>query len=287
MRHRRFSLQAHVLIGAALVFGYGSALAAAYLPAKGDSGAYTDTRLSVTFDAPPVLGASGLIRIYKQSDDTLVDTIDLSTRHPSTALSNRLVSIDAIGKNVAPLGGARLRWVYYTPVKIAGNTATIVPHTGVLLSNTAYYVTIDSSAFSGQIEGSAFAGIGKSSGWFFTTKSAPTGTTVTVDDDGPADFRTVQGAINYMMNIGSSSGCSPACPSAGVDKTINIKNGLYDELLLIRNVNKLTLKGESRDGVVVQYDNFDSLNPGSGGQVAPSRPAAAAPYCWSKAATRS
>jgi pectin methylesterase-like acyl-CoA thioesterase len=273
MRHRRLSVKARVLIGAALIFGYGSASAAAYLPAKGDSGAYTDTRLQLIFDAPPALGASGLIRIYKQSDNTLVDTIDLATRHPTTALSNRLVSVDAIGKNVAPLANTRLRWVYYTPVKIAGNTATIVPHTGVLLSNTAYYVTIDSSAFSGQIEGSTFAGISKSSGWFFTTKSAPTGTTVTVDDDGPADFRTVQGAINYMMNIGSSSGCSPACPSAGVDKTINIKNGRYDELLLIRNVNKLTLKGESRDGVVVQYDNFDGLNPGSGGTRA--TPAAA------------
>jgi pectin methylesterase-like acyl-CoA thioesterase len=255
MRHRKFSVRAHVLIGATFVLGCGGASAAAYLPAKGDSAAYTDTRLQLTFDAPPALGASGLIRIYRQSDDTLIDTIDLSIRHPAAALPNRLVSVDAIGKNVAPLGGTRLRWVYYTPVKIAGNTATIIPHTGVLLSNTAYYVTIDSSAFSGRIEGSAFAGIGKSSGWFFTTKSAPSGTTVTVDDDGPADFRTVQGAINYMMNLASNT----------VDKTINIRNGLYEELLLIRNVNKLTLKGESRDGVVVQYDNFDSLNPGTGG----------------------
>jgi pectin methylesterase-like acyl-CoA thioesterase len=239
--------------------------AAAYLPAKGDSGVYTDTRLQLTFDAPPVLGTSGLIRIYKQSDDTLVDTIDLSTRHPVAALSQSPVSIDAIGKNVAPLSGTRMRHVFYFPVRIAGNTATIVPHTGVLLNDTAYYVTVDSNAFAGTIEGSPFAGIGKSSGWSFTTKSAPTGVTVTVDDDGAADFRTVQGALNYMMSIGSISGCRPACPSAGVAKTINIRNGAYDELLLIRNVNKLTLLGESRDGVVVQYDNSDGLNPGSGG----------------------
>lgn len=265
MGYRPFPAATRLLIAAAFTLGCAGASAAAYLPAKGDSGVYTDTRLQLTFDAPPSLGSSGLIRIYRQSDDTLVDTIDLSVRHPVAALSNRLVSVDAIGKNVAPLGGTRLRYVYYTPVKIAGNTATIVPHTGVLLNDTAYYVTIDGSAFSGSIGGSAFSGVVKSSGWFFTTKSAPTGAAVTVDDDGPADFRTVQGALNYMMNTGSASGCKPACPNAGVAKTINIRNGVYDELLLLRNVNKLTLSGESRDGVVVRYDNFDSLNPGTGG----------------------
>jgi pectin methylesterase-like acyl-CoA thioesterase len=303
MRHRKASTLAQLLIAATLLGGCGSAStdapdsratpmaattppppartttaatvqsvpAATYLPAKGDSGVHTDTRLQLTFDAPPVLGTSGLIRIYRQSDDTLVDTIDLSMRHPVAALSQSPVSIDAIGKNVGPLSGTRMRHVFYFPVKITGNTATIVPHTGVLLSDTAYYVTVDSNAFTGTIAGSAFAGIGKSSGWFFTTRSAPTGTTVTVDDDGAADFRTVQGAINYMMNIGSSSNCKPTCPSAGVAKTINIRNGVYDELLLIRNVNKLTLLGESRDGVVVQYDNSDGLNPGSGGtNAAPS-----------------
>lgn len=268
MRHGQSPLRAHLLIAAALAVGSASASAAAYLPAKGESGVYIDTRLQLSFDAPPALGGSGLIRIYKQSDDSLVDTIDLSTRHPVAALANRTVSIDAIGKNVVPLGGSRLRYVYNMPVKITGNTVTIVPHTGVLLNDTAYYVTIDSGAISGQIGGNAFAGIGKANGWFFTTKSAPTATTVTVDDDGPADFRTVQGAINYMMNIGSTSGCKPTCASAGVTKTINIKNGVYEEMLLVRNINKLTLKGESRDGVVVQYENFDSLNPGTGGTTA-------------------
>jgi pectin methylesterase-like acyl-CoA thioesterase len=268
MRQPKFSARARLLLVAAFAFGYGSASATPFSPAKGASGAYTDTRLQLTFDAPPAMGSSGLIRIYKLSDDTLVDTIDLGTRHPTAAFANRLVAVDTIGKNVAPLGGSHQRYVYYTPVKIAGNTVTIIPHTGVLLNDTAYYVTIDSSAFSGQIEGSNFAGFSKSSGWFFTTKSAPTGTTVTVDDDGPADFRTVQGALNYMMTIGSTAGCSPACPSAGVPKTVNIRNGVYEELLLIRNVNKLTLNGESRDGVVVGYDNFESFNPGTGATAA-------------------
>jgi len=283
MGHRKASALAHLLTVAALVCGCGSASTdtpstspitaavvqtaapAGYSPGKGDSGVHTDTRLQLTFDAPPSLGAGGLIRIYRQSDDALVDTIDLSIRHPVPALSRSPVSIDAIGKNVVPLNGTRMRHVFYFPVRISGNTATIVPHTGVLLNDTVYYVTVDSAAFSGTVNGGAFAGIDKSSGWYFTTRSAPTGTSVSVDDDGAADFRTVQGALNYMMNIGSHSGCRPTCPSAGDAKTIHIRNGVYDELLLIRNVNKLTLLGESRDGVVVRYDNSDGLNPGSGG----------------------
>ncbi|MEO7577185.1 MAG: pectate lyase [Massilia sp.] len=238
------------------------------MPSKGETAVYTDTRLKLTFDAAPVLGARGIINIYKQSDDTLIDTIDLATRHPNAQLATRLVSVDAIGKNVQPLNNSRMRFVFYTPIKIDGNTATIIPHTGVLLPDTAYYVTIDAAAFTGKIGGANFAGINKASGWSFTTKSAPTGATVTVDDDGAADFRTVQGAINYMMHTGSSSGCAPACPNAAVDKTINIKNGTYDEMLLMRNLNKLTINGESRAGVVVQNANFDSLNPGVGGTAA-------------------
>ncbi len=243
-----------------------STSSSAYLPAKGETAAYTDTRLKITFDAAPTLGTSGLINIYKQSDDSLVDSIDLSTRHPVAALSSTLASVDSIGKNVTPTAG-RVRWVYYTPVKITGNSATIYPHNGVLLNNTAYYVTIDNAAFAGKINSANFAGLTKSSGWNFITKSAPTAASVTVDDDGTADFRTVQGALNYMMNIGSSTGCTPACSYAAVDKTITIKNGTYDEMMFVRNVNQLTISGESRNGVVIQYDNFDSLNSGSGGSA--------------------
>src|SRR5438067_13442857 len=51
--------------------------AAAYLPAKGESAAYIDTRLQLTFDAPPQPGRTGTIKVYK-ADGTLVDTVDVS-----------------------------------------------------------------------------------------------------------------------------------------------------------------------------------------------------------------
>jgi pectate lyase len=75
-----------------------------------------------------------------------------------------------------------------------------------------------------------------------------------VDDDGDADFNTVQGALNYAMK-----NLREAAPV-----TINVKNGVYDELLYLRGKDNVTIKGESRDGVVIRYTNNDTLNTGTG-----------------------
>jgi len=88
---------------------------------------------------------------------------------------------------------------------------------------------------------------------------------VTVDDDGAADFRTLQGALNWIM-AGCSTG-SPAglgCNTVATPKTITLKNGLYPELATLRNVHNLSILGESRDGVRVGMANFESFNAGSG-----------------------
>src|SRR5690606_41623311 len=46
-------------------------------PAVNESGVYEATPLRVSFDNPVALGEVGLVRIYKVSDDSLVDTISL------------------------------------------------------------------------------------------------------------------------------------------------------------------------------------------------------------------
>jgi pectin methylesterase-like acyl-CoA thioesterase len=98
-------------------------------------------------------------------------------------------------------------------------------------------------------------GIGKLGGWSFTTKAtAPTGATLTVDDDGNADFRTVQGALSHVMqNLAKTT-----------PVTINVKNGVYEELLYLNGKDNVTIKGESRDGVTIRYTNNESLNSGTG-----------------------
>lgn len=73
-----------------------------------------------------------------------------------------------------------------------------------------------------------------------------------------ADFNTVQAALNYTMKeLGASD-----------PLTINVRNGVYNELLYLRGKNNVTLVGESRDGAVIQYANYDALNTGSGASQA-------------------
>jgi pectate lyase len=209
-------------------------------PAAQGASVKADTVLKLSFDKPPVLGANGSIRIFRKSDDALVDVIRTSGES------------DAIGYP----GQALVRRVNTTPIRIEGNTAVIVPHSGKLAYGVEYYVAISDGVFTNTtLGGLPFTGIGKLGGWSFTTKAAaPTGATVTVDDDGDADFRTVQGALNYAMQNFAKT--APV--------TIDVKNGVYDELLYLNGKDNVTIRGESRDGVVIRYTNNETLNSGTG-----------------------
>jgi pectate lyase len=50
--------------------------------------------------------------------------------------------------------------------------------------------------------------------------------------------------------------------------TVNVKNGTYPELVFLRAKNNVRIVGESRDGVVIQYRNYETLNGGSGASQA-------------------
>lgn len=218
-------------------------------PAVSEANAHVDTRLSITFDAPPTLGSSGRIRIYKTSDDSIVDTITLSD------------NTDTIGYP----GQAIYRIVKTSPLSISGNTLTIALDNSKLAYNTSYYVAIAEGLVEGAaINGTEFVGLGKAAGWSFSTKTAAPATgDVTVDDNGPADFRTVQGAINHVVQTVARDTAA----------TISINNGDYRELLFLRGKNNLTLLGESRAGVVIHYTNNEGINSGTGASQASGSPA--------------
>lgn len=221
-------------------------LAGKTTPTVGDSSAYIDTNLQLTFDAAPTLGSAGSIRIFKTSDDSLVDVIKVSGE------------TDTIGYT----GQTAKRVVNATPIRISGSTVTISPHNNKLDYGTQYYVAIANGVLTGSVNGTAFVGIGKTANWTFTTKADPGAalTALTVDDDGTtANFRTVQGALNYVMK--NVAAATPA--------SIAIKNGTYEELLFLRGKSNLTIQGESRSGVVLQYKNLEALNSGSGASQAP------------------
>ncbi|QNB00089.1 pectinesterase family protein [Massilia sp. Se16.2.3] len=150
-----------------------------------------------------------------------------------------------------------------TPITVEGDTVLVRPHAGTLAYGTAYYVMAEGGAFlDAAIGGQPFAGIGKG-GWHFRTADAPpAGAVLRVDDDGAADFRTVQGAVNHAMR---------AFPKAA-PVTVDVHNGRYDELLFILGKDNVTIRGESRDGVVIEALNNDGINPGSGASQGAASP---------------
>jgi polygalacturonase/uncharacterized protein YjdB len=215
-------------------------------PAVAEPASYIDTRLSLTFDTAPALGTAGSIRILRKSDDALADVIKLSGETDAIGFPGqdqvRVVNVEGL-------------------VSVSGNTATIVPHHAKLAYGTEYYVAIANHVFTGAtLGGTAFDGIGKVGNWSFTTRAAPApgATSLIVDDDGVADFRTVQGALDHFMKNAARD--TPV--------TVNVRNGTYQELLFLRAKNNVSIVGETRDGVVIQYRNFDTLNNGSGGSQA-------------------
>ncbi|MEN3112077.1 pectinesterase family protein [Uliginosibacterium paludis] len=218
---------------------YGS-LAALTQPAAGSKAAYADGELSLRFDTAPVFSGIGSVRIFRASDDTLVDVI-----RPKNETNIYGPSADGFYRGVnMPL------------MRFEGTTLVVRPHQGKLAWGEHYYVAVSAPLLKdARLAGKPFEGLGKAAGWTFSTRPAPakTLTTLTVDDDGvKADFRSVQGALEHVMK--SLSKETPV--------TIKVKNGTYEELLFLRGKNNVTLQGESRDGTLIQFANYEALNSG-------------------------
>jgi len=125
----------------------------------------------------------------------------------------------------------------------------------VLSTNQTYYVLIEDvlgGCFK-DASGATFAGISATNTWQFTTK--PTGpanpTNLVVAADGSGDFCTVQGALDFIP----SGNTTP--------RTINVRNGFYQEVVFINSRNNLTFIGQNRDLTQISYPNNDVLNGGT------------------------
>lgn len=237
------SLQKAIAVSAAKAFEMPTAtygdLSTRVSPIPGNTNEYEDTRLSITFDSVPTLAEIGSVRIFRADDDTEVDAIRAGGE------------VDTLGYE----GQSSTRTLNVNPFEIDGNTLTISPHTNALDYGVEYYVAISGNLVQGvQLNGVDFVGLGKDAGWTFTTRAAaPSTADVTVDDDGAADFRTVQGALNHVMeNVPASD---PA--------TITIKAGDYREVLFLRGKDNVTIQGEGSGATVIRYNNNNALNPGT------------------------
>ena len=207
-------------------------------PVAGDKAAYADGELALTFDAPPVLTGMGSVRIFETKGDKLVDVIKPKGE-----------------SNIyGPSPDGFYRGLNMPLMRVAGNKLIVRPHNGKLEYGKAYYVALsDNLLKDAKLAGKPFAGLGKAAGWSFSTKKAPSAklTKLSVDDDGKADFRSVQGALDHAMKLPKET-----------PVTISVKKGVYEEALFLRAKDNVTIQGESREGTLIQFENYESLNSG-------------------------
>ena len=219
---------------AASAFAGTSSMSATNLaPANGTTGLCVDTLLRMTFDTPPALTNFGKIRIFNVTNSvTPVDTIDVS-----------------LGKVQARTIAGESFNTY--PIIISNYTATIFPHAAVLAYNQTYFVTVDPGVFADSNK-QTYAGFTSTNAWRLTTKASAPGnhTNLVVAADGSGDFATVQGAVDFL----------PANNSTHT--LITIRNGAYTEIVDIKSKNNITFRGESHNGVVVNYPNNANLATG-------------------------
>lgn len=206
-------------------------------PSNGATGICYDTPLTVTFSDTVSLGSVGAIKIFDAATGTPVDTI-------SAALGQAQ-------QRTFPGDGQSFT---YPTITISGNSVKINPHFNTLTSNKTYYVTIDPKTFKDS-GGTNFLGLTATNLWQFTTKvTGPADPlNIVVKNDGSADFLTVQGAVNSI----ASGNTTPT--------VINLRNGLYTEIVDIAGKHNLTLRGQSRTGTVISFPNNSTYQVANGG----------------------
>ncbi len=241
-----------------------------------------DVQLALTFKEVPRAGSGGKVRIYDAADDRLVDVLDMSippgpTRPVDPAVrakeylafpypydrtsrpTNRDTRPGTPSAGAVPtsseyqltiIGGFTDGFHFY-PITVEGHTATVHPHHDLLEYGTTYYVQVDPEVL--DVPSDGFAGIaGKT--WRFTTKPRsraprPDATDLIVSADGTGDFCTVQGALDFVPDHATSR------------VTIHVRDGLYEEIVYVRNKDNVTLVGESQDKTIVRYANNEVFNP--------------------------
>lgn len=197
-----------------------SSAAAVLSPGRHARGVPVDTTLRITLTGEPKIG-EGSLRVYRSKDKSLVAVVRAQ-------------------EVLAGLRGARQDAVF-----AVGNTVHVrLPRT--LEAGTEYEVLAERT-FLGQ----------PIAGWKFRTSPfRPIGDSVTVDDDGRADFRTVQGALDHVMTLPREKPVS-----------IHVRSGIYPELLHLRGKDNVTIRGASPEASVIRAANSDARNPGSDGRA--------------------
>ena len=224
-----------VSVGATFVAPAANVHGGAIQPQAGARGVPPDTPLRLALPQGASLNPQASVRIWRKRDRQLVAVL-----RPGEAVS-------AIGP--AP----RQRLVRQHQLRIVdGALYARLPQ--ALDYDTDY----EAHAEAALVRGAPFGG----ARWTFrTTAQRPVGDSITVGAEGRTHFRTVQGALDYAMSL----------PRAA-PLTVNVRDGVYPELLYLRDKDNLTLRGASREATIIRAANSDTINPGSGTGQDPGAP---------------
>jgi len=234
--------------------GLASSQLLARFPATGSTSVNPDTPLVLHFASPPRLGATGKIAVRNSADDSIVETIDMGALQ---TVSSSVATYRYQSKNI---GGTTGGTYNYMPVVIIGNEARISLKSGTVLAyGASYYVTVEPGAILDST-GASMPSNSDALAWSFTTKAAapdtvPAKTAFTVAADGSGDFSTLQGALDFI----------PVNNTTPV--LLNIKAGIYDEIVNTGTRHNLTLVGEGAATTIIQSGNSNVLNAGTSGRV--------------------
>lgn len=254
-------------------------ISADLFPAAGAKNVNPDTHLVLTFPTAPVVGDSGMVRIFDAETHELVDSLDLSI--PAGPTERRTYGPECdyakvpydytrdrmpTNKDTRPgtpsgtaeptppdyqlniIGGFTDAFHFY-PIIVQGNMATIYPHNNMLEYDKKYYVTIDKGVIN--LPDGSFDGVGPEHEWIFATKkSAPASMdTLVVDCNGNGDFNTVQGALDFIPDFATNP------------TVILVQPGDYEELVYARNKSNVKIKGAGMGQTKVHYANNEVFNP--------------------------
>lgn len=205
----------------------------------------TDSPVPIPVASIAALGNSGMIQVFKKGSNEVVDYIDLADLEKVTRRASDGAMIPAEQINTATLfhtfmdalpSGGRWRPVHYTPLREKDGAVEVKLHSGVLTAGAEYVLKTPAGD---EVE--------------FKAKLANPKGVITVRQDGSGDFCTVQAALTYAGKLGQST-----------EVTVEIGEGVYQELLYLRNKNHITIKGAGRDKTVIIYPNNESYSTGSG-----------------------
>ncbi len=208
--------------------GTGGGLQEPMFPPPGATEVCPDPSLRFRFDAPPVLGSSGEIRVHDATNGSVVASINMG--------------LPEITDNV---GGSSFKQP--RPVYVHGNEAIFVLPSAGLGYGKTYYVTMDSGVLSGP--DGAIPAITDDNEWRFSTATAAPAnkSSLRVAVDGTGQFCTIQGAVN----------------AATTGTNISVGESAYYGVVYFTDKADLSIVGDNRDTTIIAGVNNNNLNSGT------------------------